>query len=205
MQSELNRKTQKIFRRIIFNVETYPLATILLVCIYFLLVSGRIDFYDKPDNINFPESFGDVTVCRLEGSRVCVIYLTKNKSVYLDIDDEEIRKALLNNVGNFYKKQFSANEITLFSKGTYFGNEIQSFNLKNNKFHKSHTGIPHEGDNNQLSTWISCLNKIDESYQFKLIADKDLPCEEIDKVLKSLQANGINRITLLTNFVTRKS
>ncbi len=191
-------------RKIIFRVETYPLAGILLCCLYCILVSGRIDFSVRTDNIRFPDSYGD-GVIRCFPYSPCVIYITKNNRVYLDIEDEEIREKLLLKVGNFYNKSFSDEELDFFAKGFYFGDDIHSFKVSDSKFHKVHKGVPLTASDNQLLIWVKFIKEISPEHHFQLVADENINFKEINKVFKTLQANDVKRISLMTNFVQSKN
>lgn len=192
MINETNRKTKKRFRRIIFNVETYPLAAIFLICTYFFLAAGRIDFVKSPGKISLPSAKGNGRI--LCWGHVNQIIITNNGKVFFSIDEGYDRKKIISQMAKFYDVSLSEKQIDFLDSQPYIGLDMTSVtdNINND------LGIPNSAPNNQLEKWIKASRIIWPECHFRIEADKELPLKTIKTVMDMLQDNGMKIVSLQT-------
>jgi biopolymer transport protein ExbD len=189
-------------------------VTVLLLT-FFMLTSTFIQ--KEPVQVSTPASVSEIKIPEVN---VMQILIEPNGKVFLSMDNQEDRMAILQRVGGLYGIEFTDKELNRFKIVNSFGVPIR--NMK--KFLEMETsqqdemiteglrtkspsiGVPVDTTNtasNELIQWVrqARLHKrLDLAISIK--ADRTTPYSDIKLVMSSLQEINENRYNLITNLKT---
>ncbi|MDJ1470059.1 ExbD/TolR family protein [Xanthocytophaga flava] len=176
----------------------------LLLTFFILTATAR---EEEPVVVDTP---GSVSETVLPDRDVLVISIDKDGQVFLKVDSEKTRLAMLDKMAGRYQVSFSEGEKNQFRLTEMFGAPIA--NLKNVLHAKGREraalqkGIPTDSLDNQLDNWVSYarlaqVETFGTEQQLRIVikADKDTKYEVIQKVIDTLMKQNLNKFNLITN------
>ena len=174
-----------------------------LLLTYFILTATA----KQPDplDVKIPTSTYKIKVPEKD---ISVLTIGHGK-VFFETAGPDIRKSVLERIGEQYKISFTPEEIKRFSVIGSFGVPIQSlkqFIMMDGAKRKSsglETGIPADSTNNQLQDWILQSRKAiaelhSEPMRVSIKGDGSEGYPEIKKIVDILQKQKINKFSLIT-------
>ncbi|MDJ1481399.1 biopolymer transporter ExbD [Cytophagaceae bacterium YF14B1] len=176
----------------------------LLLTFFILTATAR---EEEPVVVDTP---GSVSETVLPDRDVLVISIDKDGQVFLKVDSEKTRLAMLDKMAGRYQVSFSEGEKNQFRLTEMFGAPIA--NLKNVLHAKGREraalqkGIPTDSLDNQLDNWVSYARLaqvetfgVQQQLRIVIKADKDTKYEVIQKVIDTLMKQNLNKFNLITN------
>lgn len=151
--------------------------------------------------INIPSSISQI---KLPDLNVMMISIDKEGSIYFSIDGQNERMALINQIDQNRQLGLTAEEKKNFVLAKSVAVPFQqlksflSLPLKE-LVEKEVGGIPIDSLNNQLSEWISTSMKVNPALRTAIKADEATKYPVVSKVIKTLQAQKINKVNLITD------
>ncbi|MDJ1502347.1 biopolymer transporter ExbD [Xanthocytophaga agilis] len=176
----------------------------LLLTFFILTATAR---EEEPVVVDTP---GSVSETVLPDRDVLIISIDKGGQVFLKVDSEKTRLAMLDKMAGRYQVSFSEGEKNQFRLTEMFGAPIA--NLKSVLHAKGkdrvalQKGIPTDSLDNQLDNWVSYarlaqVETFGTQQQLRVVikADKDTKYEVIQKVIDTLMKQNMNKFNLITN------
>jgi len=195
-------------------------VTVLLLT-FFMLTSTFIQ--KEPVQVSTPASVSEI---KIPDVNVMQILVEPNGKVFLSIDKQDDRVAILEKVGEVYGIEFTSEELKRFKLINSFGVPIKNMKqflametskqdelvaeaLKNNS---RGIGIPVDtiftSSSNELITWVKQARiykqRRNEELAIAIKADRTTPYSDIKMVMSSLQEINENRYNLITSLKTIK-
>ncbi|MGV3560996.1 ExbD/TolR family protein [Larkinella arboricola] len=138
---------------------------------------------------------------------IMTISLDKNGQVFFGIDNQEHRRAMLENIGEVYGISFSDREKKSFGLLPNFGmpvNQLKSYLALRPEQQKQikQPGIPVDStanlQTNQLAQWVFNARKANSKLRIAVKGDNLAKFPSFKNVLSSLQSQNINKFNLIT-------
>jgi len=177
-------------------------VTVLLLT-FFMLTSTFIQ--KEPVMVTTPSSVSEIKIPEVNMLQVLV---DPHGRVFLSLDKQEDRVAVLRAMGEEYSIEFTPEEINKFKLATSFGVPIQqmkSFLALNSEEQDKvliTKGIPCDSTNNQFKSWVSQARRQNNDLRIAIKADQATPYPMIKNVMSSLQEIRENRYNLITSLKT---
>lgn len=154
---------------------------------------------DDPVVVDTPASISDV---KLPDRDIMTISIDRENRVFFGIDGQFDREKMLEFVAGKYKVGFTPEEIKEFSLMSSFGvpvgNLRQLLNTKN-KAEFPQPGIPCDSAANELTDWIAYSRYANPKLRITIKGDVNASFDAVDKVIKTLQDQNINKFNLITD------
>ena len=179
-------------------------VTVLLLT-FFMLTSTFIQ--KEPVMVTTPASVSEI---KIPETNIMQILVEKDGKVFLSLDKQEDRVAILESVGNAYGIAFTNDEIKKFKLINSFGVPIQqmkdflALETTEQDALAPTMGIPIDSLNNQFKIWVKQARIQNADLRIAIKADQDTPYPDIKKVMSSLQDIKENRYNLITTLKTIK-
>jgi biopolymer transport protein ExbD len=180
-------------------------VTVLLLT-FFMLTSTFIK--QEPVQVVTPASVSELKVNEINALQILV---DKDGKIFLSLDKQEDRMAVLQKVGESYGINFTPQDIDKFRLLNAFGtpiNQMQRFleleQSEQDAFMMASGGIPIDSINNQFKIWVKSARSQNRDLQIAIKADGATPYPEIKKVMSSLQDIDENKFNLITSLKTIK-
>ncbi|MDR1882475.1 MAG: biopolymer transporter ExbD [Prevotella sp.] len=174
-------------------------VTVLLLT-FFMLTATFLP--KEPVQVLTPAS---VSERKISEYNVLTILIDTQGRVFLNLDDANAKKSVLQLMGQDYGIQFNANQVASFVEQTHIGVPMsrmsdflkESLSKQDEEIKKM--GIPTDSTNNQLARWVKHAREIGgENMQIAIKSDQTTPYPDVDKVMKILVAMKENRYSLVT-------
>lgn len=177
-------------------------VTVLLLTFFMLTAT----FMDKePVQVIAPSS---VSETKVPESNVLTILIDPEGKVYLNMDDNAMKREVLELVGRDYNITFDAKQINTFVNevthvGVPIGRMAEFLNLPTNTAREDEVkkfGVPMDSLNNQFKQWVKHAREVGgDNMKIGIKADANTPYPLIEGVMKNLVKMKENRYSLLTN------
>ena len=190
-----------------------PMVDLAFLLVTFFMLTTQF----RPEDavvVDPPSSTSDL---RAPESDVLTLTIDSKKRVFFGYDKESVKAAALQGVAAKYGVSFTPTQVKQFSLLPNFGVPIQqlgSYLNKDNEQRKALNptlpGVPYDSLNNQMITWVLEARKANVSLFRKptyiaIKGDGDADVETVQKVIKVLQENNINRFNLVTSLEMKPS
>ena len=174
-------------------------VTVLLLT-FFMLTSTFIQ--KEPVQVFTPSSVSEI---KIPDINILQVLVDQEGKVFISLDKQDDRVAVLKAMGEMYKIEFTPEEINKFRLSNSFGVPIremkpflaltteQQDNLLATK------GIPTDSINNQFKEWVIHARKQNPNLKIAIKADQVTPYPMIKNVMSSLQEIRENRYNLITS------
>jgi biopolymer transport protein ExbD len=174
-------------------------VTVLLLT-FFMLTSTFVQ--KEPVVVSTP---GSVSEIKIPEVNVLQILVEKSGKVFLSLDKQEDRAAVLEGVGGQYGITFSKEEIKKFKLINSFGvpiNQMKTFLAlptdKQDMVLKNY-GVPCDSISNEFKAWIKEARAQNPDLRIAIKADQNTPYKNIKEIMNSLQDLRENRYNLITS------
>ncbi|EGK02876.1 MULTISPECIES: ExbD/TolR family protein [Dysgonomonas] len=174
-------------------------VTVLLLT-FFMLTATFIP--KEPVTVLTPAS---VSERKVSESNVLTILIDTEGRVFLNLDDANTKKSVLQLMGQDYGITFNDKQIRSFVEQSHIGvpmSRMSAFldkplSAQDEEIKKM--GVPTDSTNNQLTRWVKHAREIGgENLQLAIKSDQQTAYPEVDKVLKILVGMKENRYSLIT-------
>jgi biopolymer transport protein ExbD len=179
-------------------------VTVLLLT-FFMLTSTFIK--KEPVIVATPASVSEI---KIPDTNILQILVDKDGKIFLSLDKQDDKAALLKSVGENYGITFTPEEIHKFKLSNSFGVPIQQMKpflaLSSDKQDEvlRTMGVPSDSLNNQFKVWVKQARLQNSDLRIAIKADQDTPYPQIKRVMASLQDVKENRYNLITTLKTIK-
>mgnify|MGYP002900786400 FL=1 len=185
-----------------------PMSDVMVLLLTFFMLTTTF-IQKEPVQVVTPASVSDI---KIPETNVLQILVDKSGKIFLSLDKQEDRMAVLQKVGEAYGVTFTNEQIQKFKLINSFGvpiaqmpafldlpTEQQDATLRN-------YGVPIDSTDNQFKVWVQEARKQNgKGLIIAIKADASTPYTIIRQVMSSLQDLRENRYNLITSLKTIKT
>ena len=162
----------------------------------------------KPDEAVVVDTPSSVQEIKLPESNVMQITIAPDGKLFFGIDGQHHRRTLLEKISSIYQIGFTEEEYHQFELMPSFGVSIQNLKKYLNmsadqrkKFDKQQlVGVPYETpEENELNNWVLQARITNPKFAIAIKGDKDMSYKAVNRVIKILQDQNVNKVNLVTN------
>lgn len=189
-------------------IDMTPMSDVMVLLLTFFMLTTTF-IQKEPVQVVTPASVSDI---KIPETNVLQILVDKSGKVFLSLDKQEDRMAVLQKVGEAYGVTFTNEQIQKFKLINSFGvpikqmpafldlsTEQQDATLRN-------YGVPIDSTDNQFKVWVQEARKQNgKGLIIAIKADATTPYPIIRQVMSSLQELRENRYNLITSLKTIKT
>ena len=189
-------------------IDMTPMSDVMVLLLTFFMLTTTF-IQKEPVQVVTPASVSDI---KIPETNVLQILVDKSGKVFLSLDKQEDRMAVLQKVGEAYGVTFTNEQIQKFKLINSFGVPIaqmpafldlptdqQDATLRN-------YGVPIDSTDNQFKVWVQEARKQNgKGLIIAIKADATTPYPIIRQVMSSLQELRENRYNLITSLKTIKT
>jgi biopolymer transport protein ExbD len=172
-----------------------------LLLTFFMLTSNFVA--KEPIVVAIPSSVSEIKIPERD---IITVLIDKEGKVFFGLDSQQERKDVLENVGKAYSIEFSAKELTEYSKISSSGVPIEKMKAflalspEGRDSKESAIGIPTDSLNNQFKVWIKTARQVGGAkMRLAIKSDSETPYKVIKNVMTTLQDINENRYNLITS------
>ena len=173
-------------------------VTVLLLT-FFMITSTFIQ--KEPIQVSTPASVMEIKIPETD---ILQILVDNDGKVFMSMDKQEDRVAVLEKMGEEYGITFTPEEVNKFRLAPSFGvpiGQMRSFLAlpedEQDKILKDY-GIPTDSTDNQLKSWVKNARLQNRDLRIAIKADQATPYPIINTIMTSLQDIRENRYNLIT-------
>ena len=173
-------------------------VTVILLT-FFMLTSTFIQ--KEPIQVSTPASVMEIKIPETD---ILQILVDNDGKVFMSMDKQEDRVAVLEKMGEEYGIAFTPEEVNKFRLAPSFGvpiGQMRSFLAlpedEQDKILKDY-GIPTDSTDNQLKSWVKNARLQNRDLRIAIKADQATPYPIINTIMTSLQDIRENRYNLIT-------
>lgn len=185
-----------------------PMSDVMVLLLTFFMLTTTF-IQKEPVQVVTPASVSDI---KIPETNVLQILVDKSGKIFLSLDKQEDRMAVLQKVGEAYGVTFTNEQIQKFKLINSFGvpiaqmpafldlpTEQQDATLRN-------YGVPIDSTDNQFKVWVQEARKQNgKGLIIAIKADASTPLPDHRQVMSSLQDLRENRYNLITSLKTIKT
>ncbi len=189
-------------------IDMTPMSDVMVLLLTFFMLTTTF-IQKEPVQVVTPASVSDI---KIPETNVLQILVDKSGKIFLSLDKQEDRMAVLQKVGEAYGVTFTNEQIQKFKLINSFGVPIaqmpafldlptdqQDATLRN-------YGVPIDSTDNQFKVWVQEARKQNgKGLIIAIKADATTPYPIIRQVMSSLQELRENRYNLITSLKTIKT
>jgi biopolymer transport protein ExbD len=160
----------------------------------------------KPDDPVVVDTPASVSETKVPDKDIMTISIDNKNRVFFGIDGQFDREKMLEFVAGKYKMGFTPAETKQFSLMSSFGVPIQNLRqllATKDKAAFPQTGIPCDSVGNELTDWVAYARYANSGLKITIKGDVNSSYEVVNKVIKTLQDQNINRFNLITDLKPR--
>lgn len=189
----------KVKKRSTFIDMTAMSDVTVLLLTFFMLTSTFIQ--KEPIQVSTPASVMEIKIPETD---ILQILVDNDGKVFMSMDKQEDRVAVLEKMGEEYGIAFTPEEVNKFRLAPSFGvpiGQMRSFLAlpedEQDKILKDY-GIPTDSTDNQLKSWVKNARLQNRDLRIAIKADQATPYPIINTIMTSLQDIRENRYNLIT-------
>lgn len=179
-----------------------PMVDLAFLLVTFFMLTTKFR-PDEPVIVDTPSSVSEII---LPEKDVILITVDDKGRVFFNVDGQQIRRAILEKMGERYEIKFTEEELTKFSVLSSFGlpiKEMKTFlnaqDFERKKLNLETKGIPIDTLDNQLTDWVRIARYQGPRFPIAIKGDQKADIPTIKRVISILQDNKANRFALITN------
>jgi biopolymer transport protein ExbD len=186
------------------SLDMTPMVDLAFLLVTFFMLTTKF----APEEAVIVDTPSSVSERKLPDSNVITLVVDGNDRVFFGVDGQQTKEKLLAKVSEKYGVSFTPEETKTFSLLTNFGvpmNQLKSFLAMEGPARKEvkQPGIPVDSTNNQLRDWVLETRKLNQKVVIAIKGDVDVNYSTVQKVIKTLQDQKVNRFNLVTDMETR--
>ena len=189
----------KVKKQSTFIDMTAMSDVMVLLLTFFMLTSTFIQ--KEPIQVSTPASVMEIKIPETD---ILQILVDNDGKVFMSMDKQEDRVAVLEKMGEEYGIAFTPEEVNKFRLAPSFGvpiGQMRSFLARpedeQDKILKDY-GIPTDSTDNQLKSWVKNARLQNRDLRIAIKADQATPYPIINTIMTSLQDIRENRYNLIT-------
>ncbi|MEO6883484.1 MAG: biopolymer transporter ExbD [Bacteroidia bacterium] len=197
------------------SLDMTPMVDLAFLLVTFFMLTTKFR-PDEPVVVDMPSSVSETKL----PTNIMTVTVDSAGRVFYDIDGQDVRKNLLQKMGDKYKVSFTPTEIERFAVMTTFGMPIAQLKGyidesedKRKTFNSQTKGIPTDSLKNELADWINFgryaaaddyqakkqAGKPVKDLRFAIKGDGQANYKIVKKVIDIFQDEKVNRFNLVTN------
>jgi len=187
------------------QVDMTPMVDLFLLLLTFFMLTTSFRPQEAVQ-VDTPSSISEKTTPE---KNVITLLISKDNKVFFNIDNgadssKHIRSELLKQIGEYYKIEFTKEELAKFQTMSSFGmpmNQIKTWlNTTDTKEKEAmQVGIPMDSTDNQLQMWVHFARLNNPDAEAAIKGDFDSDYKTVKKIFDILQDKKVNRFNLTTN------
>ena len=188
------------------SLDMTAMCDVAFLLLTFFILSATVR-EDEPIIVDTP---GSVSETVLPDRNILIISVDKEGKVFMKVDSDKTRQAMLDKIAGKYQVAFTDNDKNQFRLTETFGAPVADLrtvlNAKGAKRKELQQGIPTDSLNNQLKDWVTYarLAQVEtfgakEQLRIVIKADKGTKYEVVKKVIDTLMSQNLNKFNLITN------
>lgn len=187
------------------NVDMTAMCDVAFLLLTFFMLATKFK-PEEPVTVTTPSSISEIP---LPDKDIMMITIDPTGRIFFTIDNQLVRKDLINDVDEFKNLNLTDEEKTGFALGSSIGvpfNQLKSYldadPESQAEMTKAAQGIPtdttNESDANELAAWIRIARNNNPKLRITIKADSKAAYPEIKKVIKTLENWKIFKFNLIT-------
>lgn len=189
-------------------IDMTPMSDVMVLLLTFFMLTTTF-IQKEPVQVVTPASVSDI---KIPETNVLQILVDKSGKVFLSLDKQEDRMAVLQKVGEAYGVTFTDEQIQKFKLINSFGVPIEQMpafldlSTEQQDATLRNYGVPIDSTDNQFKVWVQEARKQNgKGLIIAIKADATTPYPIIRQVMSSLQELRENRYNLITSLKTIKT
>lgn len=182
------------------SLDMTPMVDLgFLLVTFFMLTANAVP--DEPVTVDAPSSVSEI---KIPETNILLITISDDGRVFFSIDGKFHRQELLGKIGEHYSIPFDEQDKARFAVMSSIGlpvgqlKEYISMKPEDRKTVKQ-PGIPVDSLHNELKDWIIYSRVTNPRLRIAIKGDSDANYPVVEKVMKTLTDNKVNRFNLITN------
>ena len=179
------------------SIDMTAMCDVAFLLLTFFMLTAKAK-PDEPVLIDTPTSVSQLPI---KDAGVAIITVDTAGRAYFDMIGQAKRDSILDFMLGKYKISMDNNQKMQFRLGAMVGvpmEQLGDLMSKPGSERKDQPGIPTDSLNNQLADWVTSSLYLSQTTPFVVKADKNTKYPKIKKVIDILQAQNINKFSLLT-------
>lgn len=188
------------------NIDMTAMCDVAFLLLTFFMLATKFK-PDEPVVVKTPSSISEITLPDLD---IMLITVDAKGRIFFSIDNQKIRKELINNIDEYKGLGLSENEKTAFALGASVGvpfNQLKSYldadPQTQGEIDRSTPGIPSDtsvtSENNELAQWIYTARNTNPKLRICIKADGEASYPNVQKVIRTMEGYKIFKFNLITN------
>ncbi|MDV3308051.1 MAG: biopolymer transporter ExbD [Cyclobacteriaceae bacterium] len=187
-------------------LDMTPMVDLAFLLVTFFMLTTKF-VPEEPLAVDTPTSVSEV---KLPDTDILTISISREGTVFFNMDGKYNRQELLSKIGKKYNVNFTPEEIQKFSVMSSFGlpvGNLKEFLALDGDARKRvrQTGIPCDSLHNELADWIVLSRMTNPKLRIAIKGDRDSRYPAVRDVINTLIENKVNRFNLITNLEQRES
>ncbi len=180
-----------------------PMVDLAFLLVTFFMLTTKFA-PEEPLVVDMPSSVSEI---KLPETDILTISISKEGTVFFNMDGKYTRQALLKKIGDKYNVQFTPEEVRTFSVissiGVPIGNLREYLDLDAEaRKTVNQPGIPCDSLNNELADWIVMSRIANPKLRIAIKGDQDAHYPVVKQVINTLVDRKVSRFNLITNMET---
>jgi biopolymer transport protein ExbD len=182
------------------SLDMTPMVDLAFLLVTFFMLTTRFA-PEEPIAVDMPSSQSEI---KLPETDILTISISKQGTVFFNMDGQHTRQLLLSKIGEKYNQDFTPTQMRSFALMPSFG--IPIGNLKEfldmdpeSRNHVEQPGIPCDSLNNELADWVVFSRIANPKLRIAIKGDGDANYPIVRKVINTLVNRNVNRFNLITD------
>jgi biopolymer transport protein ExbD len=177
-----------------------PMVDLAFLLVTFFMLTTKFA-PEEPLVVDMPSSVSEI---KLPETDILTISISKEGTVFFNLDGKYTRQSLIKRMGDKYNIQFTPDEINRFSLLSSFGvpvGNLPEFLDMDPDERKTvrQPGIPCDSLHNELADWIVMSRMSNPKLRIAIKGDGDAQYPVVKQVINTLVERKVNRFNLITN------
>ena len=182
------------------TLDMTPMVDLAFLLVTFFMLTTKFA-PEEPMVVDMPSSVSEI---KLPETDILTISISKEGTVFFNMDGKYTRQELLNKIGEKYNVQFTPEEVHTFALMSSFGvpvGNLREFLDMDPETRKTvnQPGIPCDSLNNELADWVVMSRMTNPKLRIAIKGDQDAHYPVVKQVINTLVDRKVSRFNLITN------